>query len=221
MRSSLLVVSSRTRLVIDTGPELRLQLIRERVTSLDGVLLTHDHADHLNGLDDLRVFCREGALPVFGRESTLESVKKRFDYVFTPQYPGGGKPVLDLHPIDEQGARVGDIAFTEIPIRHGCRTISGFRFGDTAYLTDCSGIPEESLDGLKGIRNLIIGALRFHQHPTHFTIPQAIEASRQIGAERTWLTHLCHDVDHGRVSELLPEDVRLAYDGLRITAHIS
>ena len=200
---------------------MRLQLVRERVRSLQGVLLTHDHADHLNGLDDLRVFCRDGALPVFGREATLKSVRNRFDYVFTPQYPGGGKPVLDLRPIDEQGGEVGDIPFKEIPIRHGCRTISGYRFGDTAYLTDCSGIPEESLILLEGVRTLIIGALRFNPHPTHFTIPQAIEASRRIGAEQTWLTHLCHDIDHDRVSGLLPDDVQLAYDGLRITVHIT
>jgi phosphoribosyl 1,2-cyclic phosphate phosphodiesterase len=211
-----LITDGDIQVVIDTGPDLRTQLLRESVTRLDAVIQTHDHADHLNGIDDVRVFTREKPMPFYASQEVIDETRKRFSYIFLKQNPGGGTPSLDMRVADPDGFSVGSLAIIPIPIYHGCKTILGYRIGSIAYLTDCSGIPEESYILLQGVRTLIIGALRYRSHPTHFSIDQALAVSRRINPEKTYLTHFCHDVDHAVVEKELPVGVYPAYDGLII-----
>jgi len=193
-----------------------MQLIREKVTQLDAVLQTHDHADHLNGIDDVRVFTRSKPMPFYASQEVVEETRKRFSYIFSNQVPGGGTPSLDMRIADPKGFTIGSLEIVPIPIYHGCKTILGYRIGSIAYLTDCSGIPEESYPLLNGVGTLIIGALRYRTHPTHFSIDQALDVSRKINPEKTYLTHFCHDVDHAVIEKELPVGIHPAYDGLTI-----
>ncbi len=203
-------------MVIDTGPDLRTQFIRGNVTRLDAVLQTHDHADHLNGIDDVRVFTREKPMPFYASQEVIDETRKRFSYIFSKQIPGIGTPSLDMRVADPKGFKIGSLEIVPIPIYHGCKTILGYRIGSIAYLTDCSGIPEESYTLLQGIGTLIVGALRYRPHPTHFSIDQALAVSEKINPEKTYLTHFCHDVDHAVIEKELPAGVYPAYDGLVI-----
>jgi len=180
------------------------------------VLQTHDHADHLNGIDDLRVFTREKPMPFYASQEVVDEIRERFSYIFLKQVPGGGIPSLDMRIADSKGVKIGSLEIIPIPIYHGCKTILGYRIGSMAYLTDCSRIPEESYALLKGVGTLIIGALRYRPHPTHFSIEQALAVSKKINPEKTYLTHFCHDVDHAVIEKELPDGVCPAYDGLII-----
>jgi len=211
-----LITDGDKQIVIDTGPDLRTQLIREQVAQLDAVLQTHDHADHLNGIDDVRVFTREKPMPFYASQEVVDETRKRFPYIFSKQVSGGGTPSLDMRIADPKGFTIGSLEIVPIPIYHGCKTILGYRIGSMAYLTDCSGIPEGSYPLLKGIGTLILGALRYRSHPTHFSIDQALAVSRKINPEKTYLTHFCHDVDHAIIEKELPAGIYPAYDGLTI-----
>ncbi len=204
------------QIIIDTGPDLRTQLIREHVIRLDAVLQTHDHADHLNGIDDLRVFTYENPMPFYASQAVIEEIEKRFSYIFIKQLPGGGTPSLSMRAADPKGFRLGSMDIVPVPIYHGCKIILGYRIGSIAYLTDCSGMPDESYTLLKGVKTLIIGALRYRPHPTHFSIDQALALSGKINPEKTYLTHFCHDVDHAVIEKELPAGAYPAYDGLII-----
>lgn len=216
MRASVLVESEHISFVIDTGPEFRIQAIRAGLQTLDAALYTHDHADHLYGIDDLRVFTWKGSLPVYGSTPTLEQIKSRFAYIFGHDLPGGGVPSLTLHPLDGDGVHLGGMTVTPVPIYHGKQTIFGYRFGSFAYLTDCSGIPPESLPLLEGLDVLVVGALRYQRHPTHFSVSQAVEAIEMIRPKRGYLTHMCHKLEHHELSSQLPEGIEPAWDGLEI-----
>lgn len=191
-------------------------MIREKITWLDAVFQTHDHADHLNGIDDLRVFTWDTPLPFYAAQEVIDEIVKRFGYIFSHKIPGSGAPSLDMRLADPGGVMIGSLKVTPIPVYHGCKIIYGYRIGNIAYITDCSGIPEESFTLLKDVETLIIGALRYRPHPTHFTVDQAIAASRKINPRETYLTHFCHDIDHAVIEQKLPDGIYPAYDGLTI-----
>jgi len=203
--------------VIDTATEFRLQALRAGMTTLDAVLFTHSHADHISGLDDVRSFSeRQGeAIPCYGCEECLGDIRRRFDYIFTETQLGGGKPRLELipteGPFDLHGLRV-----LPVPVLHGRLPVLGFRFGPAAYVTDCNQISSDSMELLKGLDLLVLDALRWRSHPTHFNVEQALEVVEQLRPGRVYFTHVTHDLDHAATNAALPEGVELAYDGLRL-----
>lgn len=225
-RCSLLVRKGGSSLVVDAGPEFRLQALAAGIGSLDALLLTHAHADHVHGLDDIRPLCRERALPVYTDRACAAELRERFAYVFRRGgQEGGGRPRLELIEAPPS-FMVGEIAVESIPLRHGELGILGWKFGDFAWLSDCSAIPETSLARLRGeggtaTRRLAIGGLRLRPHPTHFSLPEAIEAARAVGARETWIIHLTHDRSHEELEALCRElgrevGARPAWDGLEL-----
>ena len=216
-RSSILVTDGGQSIVVDTGPEFRLQALRARISHLDAVFYTHNHADHMNGIDDLRVFSEEGPLSVYGPNQVLEDIRQRFPYAVGENPWHGGLPQLLLHEIDTGGVTLGSLHFTPIPLSHGCREVFGYRIGRFAYLTDCKEIPESSLPLLGNLDVVVIDSLRYRIHPTHMCIDEAISAAQTIGANTTYFTHLTHRVDHHELDAYAPEGMHPAYDGLTIT----
>lgn len=214
--SALLQYEGRT-LLVDTATEFRLQALRVGMARLDAILLTHAHADHICGLDDVRSFSeRQGhPIPCYGSLETLEDVRRRFDYVFTETQQGGGKPRLELIPIQGPLNLFG-LEIQPVPVFHGRLPVLGFRFGSGAYVTDCSSIPSGSMDLLRGLDLLVLDALRWRPHPTHFTVDQALEVVSRLRPDRTYLTHITHDLDHAATNAVLPPGVELAYDGLTL-----
>ncbi len=199
---------------MDTSPDLRYQLLREGTGSVDAVLYTHAHADHLHGIDDLRAFSLERDLPLYGPADVLDEIESRFPYIFgETRQRGGGKPKLKTVPVREPFRLLG-VKVTPIPVFHGIIPIFGYRFGDFIYITDCSRIPGESLALMEGCRAMILGGLRYEPHETHFTINEACDVIKKTGPERAWLTHICHDVDHDTLESELPGHIKPAYDGL-------
>jgi phosphoribosyl 1,2-cyclic phosphate phosphodiesterase len=209
------------RVLIDTPPELRLQLVARSIGSLDAVLFTHDHADHVHGIDDLRALSvRNGTIPVYGPADTLDRLGKRFDYIFDSNvHPpkGSSKPDLAPSPLPP-GIPVTIAGMDVLPLLfgHGNVNVFGYRVGPMAYLTDVKTIPQESRDALQGVRFLVLNALFTKPHPTHLSIPEATEFAQSLGAERTFLTHLTHRYSHASLLELLPTGIEPAYDGLTI-----
>jgi phosphoribosyl 1,2-cyclic phosphate phosphodiesterase len=205
-----------TNVLVDAGPDLRAQALRHGVTRVDAILFTHGHADHILGIDDVRRFnatMRE-PMPCYGDARTLDDIRKTFHYVFDPDTPkGGGLPKLDLRLIDGP-IRIGDLDIQPIPLWHGVRPILGFRFDRFAYLTDCNRIDEAAWPLLERLDVLVLDALRDTPHPTHFSLGEAIEAARRIGARQTFFTHMCHHLAHESTNVRLPAGMALAYDGL-------
>lgn len=203
--------------LVDTPTDLREQALRFGLPRLDAVLFTHAHADHIFGLDDIRIFnFRQGRpIPCYGSETTLGSIRRTFSYVFEAGQEGGGKPQLDLIPVREPFELLGGMV-VPVPVWHGAMEVFGYRLGRFAYVTDCNVIPETSFDLLEGVEILILDALRYRPHSTHFSVEEALKAAEQIGARRTILTHFSHDVDHDAPAVALPEGVELGYDGLAL-----
>jgi phosphoribosyl 1,2-cyclic phosphate phosphodiesterase len=219
LRPSLLIRGDDgTSVLVDAGPDLREQALTHRITRVDAVVFTHGHADHILGIDDLRRYNHLMGTPMrlFGDALTLDEIKRMFGYAFDPKTPkGGGIPQLEL--IEMQApVEIGSLRIVPVPIWHGKRPILGLRVGRFAYLTDCSGIPEASWPLLDGIEIVVIDALRHKPHPTHFTLQEAIAASRRIAARQTYFTHMCHDLPHAATNATLPPDIALAYDGLQL-----
>lgn len=216
LRPSVFVESGGTRLLVDAGPDLRLQALRHRIHRLDAVVFTHGHADHVLGIDELRRYnhMQRAAIPCYGDARTLGDIRQTFAYVFDPNTPkAGGVPDLDLHAID--GAfRVGNIDVQSVPLWHGERPILGFRIGPFAYLTDCSRLDDRAWEMLEDLDVVVLDALRERPHPTHFSLEQAIDAAQRIGARQTYFTHMCHDLKHEETDARLPNGMNLAYDGL-------
>ena len=218
LRQSVKIVMNGKVFIIDTTPDLRLQLLRDPIPRLDFILFTHSHSDHLMGLDDIRPFNFRQREPIaaYANPMTAKAVRRAFSYIWNDTQIGGGKPQLDLHEVAGPFGHDG-VHIVPIPVLHGEWTILGFRIGSFAYITDTNGIPDDSMRLLQGIEVLAIDGLRVSpRHPTHFTIGEAIEAAQKIGAKDTWLIHLTHDIDHETVERTLPAGVRLAYDGLRL-----
>lgn len=230
LRPSILVQSAATHaggagttVLVDAGPDLRAQALRHGVTAVDAILFTHGHADHILGLDDVRRFnaVMKRPMPCYGDSRTLDDIRKTFHYVFDPATPrGGGLPSLDLTLV-EGPLRVGAFDVQPIPLWHGERAILGYRFGRFAYLTDCNRIDEQAWPMLEGLDALVLDALREQPHPTHFSLAEAVETARRIGAPRTYFTHMCHQLPHQATCARLPEGMTLAYDGLVLDLPLS
>ncbi len=220
LRPSLLVETAGGQcILIDAGPDLRAQALAFQMTRVDALLFTHGHADHILGIDEIRRFntLQNSSMPCFADDLTVTEIRKVFAYAFDPATPrGGGIPRLDLFTILGPFCVAGQ-EVVPVPIFHGRRPLLGFRFGRFAYLTDCSAIPAESWPLLTGLDVLVIDALREEPHPTHFSVAEAIDASRRIGARKTYFTHMSHDLGHAATCARLPEGMELAYDGLVLT----
>jgi phosphoribosyl 1,2-cyclic phosphate phosphodiesterase len=210
-------------ILIDTPPELRLQLLATGITRADAVLFTHLHADHTHGIDDLRAITarRDVHLPMYGSPETLAGLQQKFDYIFDDRIqplPGTSKPQGRLIPIAPGvTVRIADVDVTAVPVPHGNAIVYAYRIGPLAYVTDAKSMPEAALAALRGARVLVINALFRVPHPSHLSLPEAIAASRAIGAERTYLTHLTHDNFHAALEAELPAGIAPAYDGLSVT----
>lgn len=223
-RTAAIVEDGGKRILLDTPPELRLGLLRAGVGAVDAVLFTHDHADHTHGIDDLRALSGgpRGTLPLYGPADTLERMRAKFSYVFDPNaspIPGSARPSVTATPL-EAGKRVTVAGIEVLPIAfaHGPTVVFGYRFGPLAYVTDVKAVDETARRALAGVEVLVLNALWYRQHPTHLSIPEAIEAARAIGARQTWLTHLTHETAHADLERDLPPDIRPAYDGLVVEA---
>lgn len=217
-RSSILFRSDTTNVIVDTTPDFRAQCLRAGVTSLDAVIITHDHADHLNGLDDIRQFTiRSGRpMPIHCDRHAEPHIRGRFDYIFIGEYVGGKLPEVDLC-VSESSFIVGDFEFEPMTVFHGPRPITALRMGNVAYVTDVSRIPPESMARLRGLDVLILDAVRLRPHPTHFNVEQALDVIEELAPKRAFLTHINHNICHARDSALLPEHVAFAHDGLTLS----
>jgi phosphoribosyl 1,2-cyclic phosphate phosphodiesterase len=216
-RCSALLSFCGRNILIDTATDLRQQMLREEVRHIDAVLYTHTHADHLHGIDDLRTFSNHvrEPIPIYADRATLERIRTSFDYIFSDDPEQGYRPKLEMCRINGSFDLFG-LYVEPIPLIHGRGNSLGYRVGPFAYLTDCNQIPPQSATRLRDLEILVIDALRFTPHATHFNIAGAIEAARMLGARRTVLTHLSHDVDYGRHAPQLPPGVEFAYDGMRL-----
>ena len=216
-RSSVLVEWEGRNLLVDTATELRLQARRAGLRRVDAILFTHAHADHVCGLDDVRRFnaLQRSSIPCYGNRGTIEDLARQFWYAFADTQAGGGKPSLELIPIGpDRPLSLFGLEIRPIPALHGQLEVLGYRFGGLAYVVDCSAIPEKSLALLEGLDVLVLDALRWRPHPTHLSVDQALGVVSRVRPQRTFLTHICHDLDHEETNRVLPSGVELAYDGL-------
>ncbi|MBS1485944.1 MAG: MBL fold metallo-hydrolase [Bacteroidetes bacterium] len=222
LRVSVYVEVDGQHLVIDSGPDFRQQMLRERISQLDALLLTHSHKDHLAGLDDVRAFnyLQKKSMPVYGSHDTLAQLKKEFYYAFSDEkYPG--TPQIDLFEIDENEFLVNTIRVVPLPVRHLHMPVLGFRIGDFSYITDANYISDETVKRLKDTKILVLNALQKESHPSHFTLEEALVQVQRIGAAQTYFTHISHKMGlHQRISQELPANTALAYDGLTIDLKI-
>lgn len=211
-----------TRLLLDTPPELRLQLLAAGIEHVDAVLYTHDHADHLHGIDDIRAFSvrRTSALPVYGPASALAEVAQRFRYIFDERMrplPGTSKPEAKAHGVEAgRPFSVADLEITPVQVPHGGATVFAYRIGPLAYVTDAKSLPARAIDVLRGAKVLVLNALFRTEHPTHLSISEALSAAAEVGAERTYLTHLTHHNFHADLEAELPPGIAPAFDGLTV-----
>ena len=216
-RTSALLTAGTHRILLDCSIDFRQQALREQLTSLDAVLFTHGHADHVFGLDDIRMFnfIQGRPVPVYGNAGTLADLERTFWYVFAPTQRGGSKPQITLNeitgPFDLLGLRVEPFS-----VMHGRIPILGYRIGPLAYITDGSELPEGTIEALQGLDVLVINALRREPHPTHFHLAAALAAVERIKPRRAFLTHISHDFDHAALAAELPAGVAPAYDGLSL-----
>ncbi|MFQ5689612.1 MAG: MBL fold metallo-hydrolase [Gemmatimonadota bacterium] len=222
-RHSLLLEHAGGKLLVDTPPELRLQLVRAAVSGLDAVFLTHTHADHVHGLDDLRIFsARSGEpLPLYVAREFEAELRQRFAYVWDrpdPESAWTPVPELELRAFeDREGLEAAGFTLVPIAFPHGYYRSYGFRVGDLAVVVDAKRVPEDAVPLLTGVRVLIINALWFGDpHPSHFNVEEAVEVARRLGAEHTYLTHLSHRLEHSQLTDRLPPGISPAYDGLSV-----
>lgn len=221
-RSGAVLQAGDATVLIDTPPELRLQLLAAGFTHVDAVLYTHEHADHTAGIDDLRIFSvrQRRALPIFGPPETLDRLRETYRYIFDEEmtpYAGTSKPRLELHPLEpDVPAAVAGIVTVPLAFQHGHLRVYGYRFGDLAYLTDVKEVPESVRRRLEGVKVLVLNALWWRPHPTHLSIPEAVQVAQALGAERTYLTHLTHETGHAELAAQLPAGIVPAHDGLTV-----
>lgn len=222
-RVGALVEVNGTNLLIDTPPELRLQLIASGIDHVDAVIFTHDHADHTHGIDDIRAITvrRDAALPMYGPRETLDSLATKFAYIFDDSIrvlPGTFKPQGAQFPLEPGVAvRIGGADVVPLAVPHGQMRVFGYRIGNLGYVTDAKAIPDDALALLNGVRVLVLNALFRNPHPTHLSFAEAIDVAHRLGAERTFLTHLTHHDSHAELEAELPAGISPAFDGLQVT----
>lgn len=217
-RTSALLEADAKSILIDAGPDFRAQALTAGLRSLDAVLLTHAHFDHTAGLDDLRPLCfGGGCVPVYGSPPTLAEVRNRFAYAFNEASSAGStRPSLELRPV-EAPFMVGATSIQPLSVQHGSWTITGYRMGGLGYVTDASHIPAEAWALLGNLDVLVLNALRYAPHPTHYTVEEALAIVAELRPRRAYFVHMNHEIDHASASRELPPGVEFAYDGLEVT----
>lgn len=218
LRSSILIESDDAKIVIDSGPDFRYQLLRENVKTLDAVVFTHEHKDHIAGLDEVKSFnfINKMRMPVYATERVQQALKREFAYIFSDEkYPG--IPEIDLYKIDNMSFSVKDINLLPIDVMHYKMPVKGYRINDFTYITDANFISESEKEKIKGSKIIVINALRREEHVSHFTFQQAINLMNELNPEKAYFTHISHQLGlHHEVSKELPSFIELAYDGLKI-----
>lgn len=218
LRVSVLVETEDKTIVIDSGPDFRYQMLRAGVKDLDAIVFTHEHKDHVAGLDDIRPFnyLLKKNIDIYAVERVQHALRREFSYIFAEaHYPG--LPQIDLHTINDDTFYIGNTAIVPLDVVHYKLPILGFRIGDFTYITDAKTIPDATVEKIKGTRVLVVNALQKEQHISHFTLAEAIEFAEKIGAETTYFTHISHNLGlHEHVEKDLPANIKLAYDGLTI-----
>lgn len=217
LRTSAYIESGNKKILIDTSIDFRQQMLRNKLNDVDAVLYTHHHVDHINGMDDLRQITQryDKVIDLYGNRLTIDEMKISFRYVFFEELVKyKSVPLVKFNYIENKDFNLDKIKITPVECLHGDLKIFGYRIGDFAYLTDCSFIDEEELKKLKGLKVLVLNALRIRPHPTHFNLQQAIEVAKKLKPKMTYLTHLTHDILHDKINASLPKGIELAYDGL-------
>jgi len=223
LRPSILIENEEAGLLVDSGPDLREQALRHNVRRVDAVIYTHYHADHTHGIDDLRVFnfLMRKPIPCYAYPNTAEVMRRNFSYIFGGDTAYAGfKPQLTLHEVEAEPFGAGGFHVQPFDLDHGGLRVMGLRLGDFAYATDCNGIPPPSMKILRGVRVLILDALRHREHPSHFTVAQALEIVKTLRPERTYFTHTTYELEYHATNRNLPEGVEMAYDGLAFEIHL-
>jgi phosphoribosyl 1,2-cyclic phosphate phosphodiesterase len=219
LRPSVLLNYGEHNVLIDTTPDLRTQALRAGLERVHAVLFTHAHADHMMGFDDIRPFNfrQSGDIPVYAAADTMGALRRTFPYVFDGVQRNTNIPQIEARVLDGSPFDLFGQEFLPIPIFHGSQMIYGFRFGNAAYLTDHSEIPERSMELLHGLDVIFLDALRYKPHPTHSTVERSVQTVETLGVRRAFFTHIGHDLGHERAESMLPPHIRLAYDGLAVT----
>ena len=220
LRTSILIETNKTTICVDAGPDFRYQMLRANVKKLDAILITHEHKDHIGGLDDARplIFVQKRPMTVYASREAQDEIKREYSYAFANEderYPG--VPTFDLIEITQEPIKINDLTIEPIKLKHYTLTSYGFRIGDFAYITDLSELSEEAFQKLIGIKYLIIEALRRKEHYSHINLSQAIEIAQRLNVKKAWFTHVSHEMGKtADVNQTLPENMMLAYDGLEI-----
>ncbi len=218
LRSSIIIKHEDKNYLIDTSIDFRQQILRENIDSIDTVFYTHSHADHCNGIVDLRAInwaMGNKSIDCYGNEETMNNLKDKYDFIFNPIQRGGGLPSLNFNIIENTIKKNG-LIITPIKVMHGILPILGYRFNNFAYVTDASKIEESSLDLIKGVDVLVLNALRYRNHSTHFGAQTAVDLIQSLDVKQAYLTHMTHDIDHNKFDKELPSNISPAYDGLRV-----
>jgi phosphoribosyl 1,2-cyclic phosphate phosphodiesterase len=219
LRTSIMVRDEHTCIVIDTGPDFRQQALTNRINHLDAVLFTHEHKDHTAGLDDVRAYnyFQEEDMPVYASNNVIDVLKREYEYCFAEhKYPG--VPLLDIHSINLEPFHIGTLQITPIQVLHLHLPVLGFRFGDFTYITDANFISPDEIEKIKGSKIVVLNALRKEKHISHFNLEEAIALAQELGAEKTYFTHLSHQMGlHREIEKALPQGIHLAYDTLQLT----
>jgi phosphoribosyl 1,2-cyclic phosphate phosphodiesterase len=216
-RASVVIQAGSKTFLIDTSPDLRAQALANKLFWIDAVLFTHPHADHIHGVDELRSFnfVMAKKIPCYGNQWTVDDIRTKFAYIFTKTQLGGGKPLLDVYLL-EKAKKIAGVRVQPLPLIHGRLPVNGYRINDVAYITDCSYIPDRTFRFLKNLKVLVLDCLRPRTHSTHLNVETSLALAKKIGAERTYFTHMGHELEYREFSSSLPKNMHPAYDGLVI-----
>ncbi len=219
LRVSVLIEWDNYSYVIDCGPDFRQQMLAQNVSKIDGILFTHEHNDHVVGLDDIRPFYfRQGNISIYAHQRVVDALKQRFSYVFEVENKYPGAPTLDVNYITNSDFKLGNKVVSPVEVLHGNLQVFGFRIGDMAYVTDAKTISKTELNKLKGLKVLVLNALRIEEHHSHLNLDQALEIVEYLKPEQTFFTHISHHLGfHDEIDAQLPDGVNLAYDNLKIS----